>query len=246
MARKAPLLMERAYGEIKRRIITLGLAPGQRIDDHKLGREHALSRTPIREAVFRLAAEGLVEIRQNEGFFVRSLDLMDITHLFEAHLVLAKAVARLAAKRATPAEIDRMAGVGLDIRSAIDRRDYLAITSSNAELHRLEAAAAHSGYLQSMVDRIYDQEQRLAYLCFGGAGHDQRASLNEHFQKVRRQHDDMLAALAARDGDAAERIATAHVMLFRDRAQAFLDGDGLREFEISGAELAAVSLHSRG
>ena len=171
---------------------------------------------------------------------------MDITQLFEAHLVLAKAVARLAAKRATPAEIDRMAGVGLDIRSAIDRRDYLAITSSNAELHRLEAAAAHSGYLQSMVDRIYDQEQRLAYLCFGGAGHDQRASLNEHFQKVRRQHDDMLAALAARDGDAAERIATAHVMLFRDRAQAFLDGDGLREFEISGAELAAVSLHSRG
>ena len=65
--------MERAYGEIKRRIITLGLAPGQRIDDHKLGREHALSRTPIREAVFRLAAEGLVEIRQNEGFFARSI-----------------------------------------------------------------------------------------------------------------------------------------------------------------------------
>jgi DNA-binding GntR family transcriptional regulator len=83
-------------------------------------------------------------------------------------------------------------------------------------------------------------------LCFGGTGHDQHASLNEHFEAVRRKHDDMLATLAARDGDAAERIATAHVMLFRNRAHAFAAGDGLREFEICGAELAAVSLHPRG
>src|SRR6516165_6390823 len=241
MPRKAPLLMERAYNEIKRRIITLELAPGQRIDDYELSLEHPFSRTPIREAIFRLAAEGLIDMPTKAGFIVRPIDLIDITHLFEAHLVLAKAVARLAAKRVTPPEIEQMAGVAEEIRSAIERRDYLAITSSNAQLHRLEAAAAHNRHLQSMADTIHDQGQRLAYLCFGGAGGDRSTNLDEHFRKVCAHHDAMLAALGAHDTDAAERIAIEHVQLFRERAQAFVDSGALRGFALSDAELAAVS-----
>jgi DNA-binding GntR family transcriptional regulator len=233
--------MEQAYIEIKRRIITLELAPGQRIDDYELSVELEFSRTPIREAILRLAAEGLVDMRTKGGCIVRPIDLIDITHLFEAHVVLAKAVARLAARRVTPAELERMASVAAQIRAAIERRDYLAITSSNAQLHRLEAAAAHNQNLQSMADSIHDQAQRLSYVCFGGAGGDRGADLDEHFRKVCGHHDAMRAALAAHDADAAETIATEHVRLFRERVKAFLDTDALGGFELSDADLAGVS-----
>ena len=92
-----------------------------------------------------------------------------------------------------------------------------------------------------MADGVHDQGQRLAYLCFGGAQGNRSANLDEHFRKVCGHHDAMLAALAAHDGDAAERIATEHVRLFRKRTQAFVDSDTLTGVDISDAEFAAVS-----
>lgn len=233
--------MRQAYDEIKRRIITLELKPGQRLDDYDLSVELKISRTPVREAIFLLGSEGLVDIRTKAGFIVHPLDLLDITHLFEAHVVLAKAVARLAARRATEAGLEAMRATAREVESAIERRDYLAITASNARLHRLEAAAARNQHLQAMAESIHDHGQRLAYLCFGGAG-GEWGELDEHFRKVRRHHEQMLAALAAHDSERAEKIATEHVRLFRNRVQAFLVSETIEGFALSDEELETVSL----
>jgi hypothetical protein len=107
MPRKDRSLMQGAYEEIKRRVITLELGPGTRLDDRGLSAQLNLSRTPVREAIFRLGAEGFVELRA-DGFVVRPLDLVDIAHFFEAHVVLSRAVARLAARRATPPQLERL------------------------------------------------------------------------------------------------------------------------------------------
>ena len=82
MPRKERSLMEQAYAELKRRIITLELKPGQRLDDYELSQELKFSRTPVREAIFLLGAEGWVDIRSKAGFIVRPLDLVDIAHFF--------------------------------------------------------------------------------------------------------------------------------------------------------------------
>jgi len=245
MPRKDRLLMQRAYDEIKRRIITLELEPGERIDDYQLSVELAFSRTPVREAIFLLGAEGLVDIRTKAGFVVRPLDLVDITHLFEAHVVLAKAVARLAASRATAADIALLSMQAAVVRVAIQDRDYLAITAANAELHRLEAAAARNQHLESMAESIHDQGQRLAYLCFGGGG-GEWGELSEHFDAVCTQHDEMIAALTAHDADEAERVSTAHVRLFRRRVQRYLDSDAIKNFTLTDEDFALVSPPNHG
>src|SRR6266542_2979268 len=108
MPSKDRAVMEQAYAAIKRRIISLGLRPGQRLDDYQLADELKTSRTPVREAIFLLTAEGLVEIRPRVGFVVRSLDVPDVASLLESHIVLSKAVARLAAQRVTPAGLKEM------------------------------------------------------------------------------------------------------------------------------------------
>ncbi|MGI9110668.1 MAG: GntR family transcriptional regulator [Gaiellaceae bacterium] len=240
MPRKDRLLMQRAYDEIKRRIITLELEPGQRIDDYQLSVELAFSRTPVRDAIFLLGAEGLVDIRTKAGFIVRPLDLIDITHLFEAHVVLAKAVARLAARRATAEDIERLSRQAATVATAIEQRDHLAITAANAELHRLEAAAARNQHLESMAESIHDQGQRLAYLCFGGGGDGEWGQLDDHFGAVCRHHDEMIAALTAHDADEAERVATAHVRLFRERVQSYLDSEAIKGFTLGDGDFAVA------
>jgi len=230
--------MEQAYANLKRRIITLELRPGERIDDQELSRELRFSRTPVREAIFLLAAEGWVDIRSRAGFIVRPLDVTDVAHLFEAHLVLTKAVARLAAMRVTPDEVRRMREAVTAVESTIAARDFLAVTAANAELHRLEAAATHSHILQGMAESVHDKGQRLAFLCFGGTG--ARAGLDRHFDTVMSQHRAMVDALEAHDAAAAESVAVAHVRLFLRRVQDYLATEV--DFDISDEDLAGLTV----
>ena len=230
--------MEQAYAQLKRRIITLELKPGQRLDDYEISQELKFSRTPVREAIFLLGAEGWVDIRSKAGFIVRPLDLVDIAHFFEAHIVLAKAVARFAAVRVTAAELQEMWDAVAEVEAAINRRDFLAVTAANATLHRLEGAATHNDIIKGMAESVHDQGQRLAYLCFGGLG-GQR-DLDRHFDTVIAQHRSMVMALEKRDTRLAESIAVEHVRLFRTRVQDFMASE--IEFELTDEDLAGIAV----
>ena len=232
-------LMEQAYETLKRRIITLDLLPGQRLDDYSLSIELKLSRTPVREALYRLSAEGLVTVRGKSGFVVQTLDIVAIADLFEAHIVLAKAIAHLAAQRATPTDVQAMEKAAGSVVVAIDRRDYLRVTADNADLHRIEAAAAHSRTLHEMSVGIADQEQRLAYLCFGG-GRD-ITGLDAHFAQVKQHHAALIDAYRTHDPAGAQQIAIEHVRLFRRRVQAYLETESVEAIAFTEAELPAVS-----
>jgi DNA-binding GntR family transcriptional regulator len=238
--------MEQAYTELKRRIITLEFKPGHRLDDYELSVELKSSRTPVREAIFLLGAEGWVDIKSKAGFIVRPLDLVDIAHLFEAHIVLAKAVARFAAIRVTEEELDAMREAVAEVEAGIKRRDYLTITAVNARLHRLEGEATHNGILFGMAQTVHDQGQRLAYLCFGGTG--VRADLEDHFSHVTNHHREMIAALERRDAKAAEEVSLQHVRLFRKRVQEYMASEV--DFELIDEELAGFVTpdtgHGRG
>lgn len=236
MPRKQRSLMEQAYTELKRRIVTLDLKPGQRLDDYELSVDLKFSRTPVREAIFLLGAEGWVDIRSKAGFIVRPLDLVDIAHLFEARIVLAKAVARFAAIRVTPEELALMRETSDTVEAAIKRRDYLTITAENARLHRLEAAASHNDILKGMAESVHDQGQRLAYLCFRGTG--VRADLEDHFAHVMADHRGMIDALERHDPKAAEEVALRHVRLFRKRVQDYMTSE--IDFELTDEDLAGI------
>ena len=237
MARTNRSLMRQAYDEIKRRIITLELAPGHRIDDIDLAEDLNLSRTPVREALFLLASEGLIVMQNRSGFTVRALDLADIADLFEAHILVAKAIARLAASRATDTDVDALAKGAAAVERAIDARDHLAVTRSNGAFHRLEGVAAHNRHLQAMADSIHDQGERLAYVCFGGER--EWGGLDDYFEKVKLDHQAVVDAYRRHDVDEAERLATAHVRQFVGRVQAWIESEEAHGFVIDDDDLAA-------
>jgi DNA-binding GntR family transcriptional regulator len=237
MARVNRALMRQAYDEIKRQIITLELTPGHRIDDIQLAADMQLSRTPVREALFLLGSEGLIEMGNRGGFTVRALDLTDIADLFEVHVVVAKAVARLAASRATDADLEAMAEAAAAVEAAIDRRDHLEITRSNADLHRLEAAATHNRHLHQMANEIHDHGERLAYLCFGGDR--EWGDQDSYFTKVKEDHAALLNAYRAHDGASAEQQATDHVRQFLGRVQSWIASEATTDFVLTDRDLAA-------
>lgn len=232
MPRKQRVLSDEAYTEIKRKIVTLELRPGQRIDDHELSAELSISRTPVREALFRLGSEGLIDIDTTPGFLVKPVGVQDTASLFEAHYVITTAVAMMAARRATTEQLDELEEAGQVVEAAIADRDYFGITAANASLHIAEAKVAGNPYMEQMATMIHDQGQRLAYLCFGGAV-EFRKDLEHHFQLVVEDHRAFLEALRAHDADEAVARAQEHVHRFRSRVQTYMATDAITGFELS-------------
>lgn len=231
MPRKQRVLSEEAYAEIKRKIVTLELRPGQRVDDHELSAELSISRTPVREALFRLGSEGLIDIDTTPGFLVKPVGLQDTASLFEAHYVITTAVAQMAARRASSEQLNELEEAGDVVETAIAARDYFGITAANAALHIAEARVAGNPYVEQAATMIHDQGQRLAYLCFGGTV-EFREDLERHFQGVVDDHRAFLEALRQHDSEAAIARAQEHVHRFRGRVQTYLASDAVTGFQL--------------
>ena len=225
--------MDQAASEIRERILDLRLRPGQRLDDIGIAAEIGLSRTPVREALFHLSSEGLVEVGPRGGFTVRGLELMDIRELFEAHSVLARSVARLVAMRASESDLAALEDATEAVDRAVASADPGAIASSNARLHQLEARVARNEYLHILASRIHLLGQRLSYLSFGGAG-ALDGDMQSHYRQISAHHAHSIDFYRARDADGAERTAAEHVDLFRRRIMAFIDSGGLDGVSLQG------------
>jgi DNA-binding GntR family transcriptional regulator len=203
-----------------------------------MSEELGVSRTPVREALFHLASEGLVVVHPG-GFTVRPLDLLDISSLFEAHVVAARSIARLVALRCTPADLVQLRDAEEGVARAIEARQPAEIAASNAVLHRLEARISRNDYLATLACSIHDQGQRLGYLAFGGASRWE--PIQDHFALVRQDHLDQIAAYEAGDADAAEEIAGRHVHLFRSRILRFMSVDESNRVTLSGDVLTSIT-----
>ena len=241
MAGRPRTVMERAYSEIKKKVMTLQLAPGSVIDDLGLSEMLGISRTPAREALFRLVSEGLVvSDPDRRGFFVKPLDIQDLSSLFEAHMVSARAIGRLVAVRCNAAGIAKLRKAESKVIRAIEHARPEEVASSNAELHRLEASLAGNGYLANLACSIHDHGQRLGYLAFGGA--TAWETLEQHFIEVQKDHSELIDAYEKHDPDAAEDIAGRHVLLFRNRIFSFLTDDTAGSINLGGDILPSMQL----
>src|SRR5882762_9088878 len=126
-------LADKAYHAIRGLIVSLELAPGALIDERELIEQLEIGRTPVREALRRLAHEGLVEVYPRRGMFVTGVDVRELARLSEVRAVLEPEAARLAAERATDA----------------DRADVVGL------LHELAGRGRHDHELMALDERIH-------------------------------------------------------------------------------------------
>ena len=129
-------LSDKAYQLIRHKIITLELPPLSAIDEQALMEDLQLGRTPIREALQRLAAEGLVISAPRRGMFVADIGITDLQKIFEMRMVLEGFCARLAAQRVTAEQLGQMQAVILELEQVPDG-DSKALMDIDERFHQL-------------------------------------------------------------------------------------------------------------
>ena len=200
------LVAERAYLELRDRIVTLRLAPGTVLRENELMREMEMGRTPLREAVKRLALENLVSVQPRRGTFVSEVDTADIVNITECRAELEGFAASLAALR-MDAGARRAAKALLNEVEELSRSaDPEWLMRFDERIHRFTWEATGNPHLVATLERYFTHSLRIWYLVLdrvpglGHAVHDQTH---------------LLEALLDRNGSRARTIMREHVLAFQ-------------------------------
>ena len=208
-------LSQQAYEQIKRKIVSLELAPGALINEGELRHELSLGRTPIREALQRLANERLVMIVPRRGMFVTDIGVADLPRIFEIRLALEPAAVRFAAQRGQSAHWNQMQAL-LD-SSKVDGRQVNneRMIVIDQTCHEIIYDAAQNPFLIDTLSTLYALSLRLWFFSLSQIGSMNQA-LDEHRQ--------ILDALRRQDGDLAADLMVAHIRSFQEEIQAVMLG----------------------
>jgi DNA-binding GntR family transcriptional regulator len=204
---------EIAYRILKEKIVTLELPPASLLNEGELMIELNLGRTPIREALQRLAFENLVVILPRRGTIVADLNISDLQKVFELRLELEASAVRFAAERATAEQITEMDRLFATSGDIIRNGDYHQLIRLDIESHRLFAQAAHNEFLAETLERLYTHVLRLWYVSLHKV---------ERLQEAIQEHHDIILAIKARDAERAAEIMRAHVSGFQNKFASLL------------------------
>ncbi|SMD02611.1 transcriptional regulator, GntR family [Fulvimarina manganoxydans] len=207
-----------AYEMLKREILELTIAPGSPVDETELTERFGMSRTPIREALIRLSSEGLVVTLPNRSTVVAPINFLELSHFFDALTLMYRVTTRLAAEHRDDGEIGRIHDLEAGYAKAVAARDVAAMIEVNRDFHLAIAKAGRNPYYIELFERLLDEGRRLLRYYYSSFNDElPRAYLDEHKA--------MVAAIEARDVEAADRIAKAHADQIVRQIQAYIAAD---------------------
>ncbi len=194
-------VVDLTYAAIRERIVGGALPRGARVHQEDLAAELGVSRTPVREALRRLAAEGFVEMRANRGARVAELDRSSMRAAYEARLVIEPAAARIAAKRRPAEPLRRMHDALARQRRAGGGRAGFA---ANRDFHLALVEAAGNPFLLQTARALWVAR-------VGGAIYEAQAGTPEQRSVEVDEHEEILGALQRGDARAAQTLTRRHV-----------------------------------
>lgn len=202
-----PVLTKNAYAyeQVRRRILSGQLAQGQTIPQAQLAAELGVSTTPMREALRRLGAEGLVTIDAHRDARVATLTAAEAQNLAEVRENLDPLAATLAAARRTEADIERIEAAARDLRPLAGEPSFAAL-EAHREFHRSVYLASHNELLVGLLEGLWDKADR--YRAVGLA--TERDSAAER-KRVHQEHAQIAAAVASGDAAEAQAVMLRHV-----------------------------------
>lgn len=194
-------LADRAYLAIRDLIVSLELPPGALIDERRLVESLGIGRTPVREALRRLAQEQLVEVFPRRGMFVTGVDVRDLARISEVREVLEPEAARLAAARATDADRDGLAALGDGIKRGAN------LMALDERIHRAIHAAAHNHLLEKTLGEYYVLALRIWMIAL---------NRDQDLEDAVEAHRDVINEIVVGNGDRAAEVMKAHVQDFEE------------------------------
>ncbi|MGW4897121.1 GntR family transcriptional regulator [Kitasatospora sp. NPDC004240] len=190
------------YDSLRAAIAEGDLKPGERINMDELARNLGVSKIPIREAVKRLEADGLVASRVHSGVTVAKVDAAEMRGVFLAREAIEGLVAGLAAERVTDAQLDELDAVQQEMRAKLGTRSFQKLPELNSRFHQVLSEAAGYRILAELTDQLLLTVRR----------HRIAAPVDpDNWADVIAEHDAIVTALRSRDPEAATRAAKAHI-----------------------------------
>lgn len=216
-----------AYETLRDEILALDLAPGAVLDETTLADRFGMSRSPVREALVRLAGDELVVMLSNRSTVVAPIDVQSFPKYVEALDIAQRMNTRLAAELRTKADLQAIAACQSAFVAAVKTGYHLAMSETNKAFHMAIATAGRNPYLSAFYDRLLNQGRRMLHLHFdcidrGGGGY-----------LLTDEHDEMLEAIERRDVERADRLAHAHTRQFRDNFLQFMTLNHLDRVQIA-------------
>jgi DNA-binding GntR family transcriptional regulator len=220
--------VDKAYLTIREGIVRGRFSPGSHLTAHDLAAACGLSRTPVREAMRRLHAEGLIEFIPHRGAFVTRIDESEINNIYDLRVALESYAAEAAARNITSSQLEELRSLATQMRDLIEERPSEfteTLAEMNNRFHKQVVVASHNSRLQSALSSIV--EMPLVLRTFRGRNLDQLRRSND-------QHLELVSALAQRDCAWARSVMTSHIL----SAQHMLLRTIAAEQEIKRAESA--------
>lgn len=210
-----------AYDKIYRKIITLEYKPGQRLEEKQLMEHLGIGRTPIREALFRLDNEMMVESQPNKGCVVRPITLQNTKAVFEALRILELSVADLAIRQDMTPCLSAMAEADQAVKAAIEKKDVWGLVDANNKFHMSYARCSQNVYLVRVLHEVRCEAKRLAYLSYSNEIGSNK-SLKEHYESVIRQHEEIMTFIRERDEARLKETICEHIRIFQQRIMDYM------------------------
>lgn len=221
------------YDMLRTEILALTLAPGQTLDETTLAARFGMSRSPIREALIRLAGEELVITLPNRSTIVAPLEIADFPKYVEALDIAQRMNARLAAALRSDADLVIIARRQSEFVAAVDTRNHLAMSEANKAFHMAIANAGRNPYLAGFYERLLNQGRRMLHMHFEFLERSAGAVM------LTDEHDQMIAAILDRDVARADALAHAHTRQFRDNFIDFMKENYATGIALGGDDAAA-------
>jgi DNA-binding GntR family transcriptional regulator len=206
-----------AYEHIRERIITLELAPGATLDSNQLTSDLGVGKTPLREALQRLAFEKLIVIAPQKGTFVSDLSIVRLKQAFDARLLVERQTAGIAATSMTDEQLAHLRELLEEVDGLVNRADITASLTRDRNFHTLIAKASRNEYLIMFLDMLLPVTMRLWYYALFRTPEPATVLRSTHGK-----HMAVLDALASREPSASEDAMSDHIATFRDEVIALI------------------------
>lgn len=214
---------EDCLADLRRRILSTDLAPGEDLDEAGLSEHYGMSRTPLREVLQRLQGEGYVDMTQNRGAKVASMDIGVLRTFFQTAPMVYANIARLAAENRTGAQLDQLKAAQTDFARAAKSAQPGVAALANHRFHAIIGEMAQNPYLVASLARLQIDHTRMSQTFYRPAAPAETLLVLTAIE----QHDAMIAAIEGREGALAIDLTLQHWDLSRDRMERFVRPDPL-------------------
>jgi DNA-binding GntR family transcriptional regulator len=206
------------YQTLHREIIELKIAPGSPIDELQLAARFSMSRTPIREALVRLAAEGLITTLPNRATIVSNIDFLNLSQFFDALTLMYRVTTRLAAANHEAGDLQEVYHWQEKFARAVEERDVFEMIGTNREFHLAIAQAGRNRYYCALFTRLLDEGRRILRLYY--------QSYNDELPRLYiDEHNRMIDAIVARDLELSDKLAANHADQIVRQIQSYISAD---------------------